>query len=155
MNAWINIQHWLYSWSPYSGLKPFLECGMLNNTWRFMMKTVSPLPCEERQTNADITQACQNISPLSRSSPLTHIRTTFFTLKFSRGVTSGSWPLSFWRTICCTMRSRRSQYCTVFPLRLSERKEESTLLIHKREIWLHQPMHTQQWTSRAGFLNTN
>lgn len=54
----------------------------------------------------------------------THNRTTFFTLKFSSGVTSGSWPLSFWRTICCTMRSRSNQYWTVFPLLLSERNRD-------------------------------
>lgn len=55
---------------------------------------------------------------------LTYIRTTFFTSKFSRGATSGSWPLSFCKTICWTIRSRRSQYCTVFPVLLSVSKEQ-------------------------------
>ena len=52
-----------------------------------------------------------------------YIRTTFFTLKFSSGVTSGSWPLSFCRTICWTIRSNSSQYCTVFPLLLSGERD--------------------------------
>ena len=57
-----------------------------------------------------------------RGNQSTHIRTTFFTLKFSSGVTSGSWPLSFCKTICWTIRSSSSQYCTVLPLLLSEER---------------------------------
>lgn len=59
----------------------------------------------------------------SRGIQRTHIRTTFFTLKFSSGVTSGSWPLSFCKTICWTIRSNSSQYCTVLPLLLSEERK--------------------------------
>lgn len=49
----------------------------------------------------------------------TYIRTTFLILKFSRGVASGSCPLSLWMTICCTILSSSSQYWTVLPLLLS------------------------------------
>lgn len=60
----------------------------------------------------------------------TYIRTTFFTLKFSSGAASGSWPLSFCKTICWTMRSSSSQYCTVFPLLLSAGKQDKNTERH-------------------------
>lgn len=55
----------------------------------------------------------------------TYIRTTFLILKFSKGVESGSWPLSFWITICCIILSRSSQYWTVLPLLLSKQEKNS------------------------------
>lgn len=89
------------------------------------------------------------VSVCAEENRCTHIRTTFFTLKFSSGVTSGSWPLSFCKTICWTMRSNSSQYCTVFPLLLSghgkkESKESkfpithvSSIQCYRRKYWLH------------------
>lgn len=38
---------------------------------------------------------------------------------------SGSWPLSFWITICCIILSRSSQYWTVLPLLLSKKEKNS------------------------------
>lgn len=57
----------------------------------------------------------------------TYIRTTFLILKFSRGVASGSCPLSLWMTICCTILSSSSQYWTVLPLLLSGGEEGERL----------------------------
>lgn len=44
-------------------------------------------------------------------------------LKFSKGVVSGSCPLSFWITICCIILSSSSQYWTVLPLLLSKKEK--------------------------------
>ena len=55
----------------------------------------------------------------------TYILTTFLILKFSKGVESGSWPLSFWITICCIILSSSSQYWTVLPLLLSKKEKNS------------------------------
>lgn len=55
-------------------------------------------------------------------------------LKFSRGVASGSCPLSLWMTICCTILSSSSQYWTVLPLLLSAGKEGGETDVSKGEV---------------------
>lgn len=60
----------------------------------------------------------------------TYILTTFLMLKFSKGVESGSCPLSFWITICCMILSSSSQYWTVLPLLLSRTEKRDRDHLH-------------------------
>lgn len=76
----------------------------------------------------------------AHSAASTHMRMMFFTLKLSRGATSGSSPLSSCRTICWRILSRSCQCCRLPPPRLSESKY--TLVM----IFARENLHASAWS---------